>query len=81
MQTLKQSNDLIFKTYRGEEISQIIEPLAQLRMKVFYEYPYLYDGNLDSELRYLGRYLKIKDSFVLMVFDGNHNYECLYYEC
>jgi GNAT superfamily N-acetyltransferase len=61
--------NLNFEIYRGKEIDKIMDPLAQLRIGVFREYPYLYDGDLAEEQEYLSRYLDIKDSFVLMVFD------------
>ena len=46
-----------------------MDPLAQLRMGVFREYPYLYDANPAEEREYINRYLDIKDSFLLMIFN------------
>jgi hypothetical protein len=70
MQALTSPTPITFKAYRGIEIAQIMDPLAQLRMSVFREYPYLYDGNIVNEQKYLSRYVNIKDSFVLMVFEN-----------
>lgn len=70
MQALKSTQNITFKAYRGKEIAEIVDPLGQLRISVFREYPYLYDGNMADEQKYLGRYLNIKDSFVLMVFEN-----------
>lgn len=46
-----------------------MRPLAQLRMEVFREYPYLYEGDLEYEMAYLDRYFSSEKSFLLMVFD------------
>jgi GNAT superfamily N-acetyltransferase len=61
------NRDMIFDTYIGSEIAKIIEPLAHLRMLVFREYPYLYDGDFDFEKRYLQTYVKSRRSFVVLV--------------
>lgn len=44
------------KQISGKEIEQYIDDLAQLRIKVFYEWPYLYEGNLEYEKKYLSTY-------------------------
>lgn len=72
MQALRSTNNLTFKTYRSVEISEIIDALADLRMTVFREYPYLYDGNLTEEQKYLAHYVKAKDSFVLVIFENGN---------
>lgn len=66
MQALTSSTSITFKAYRGLEVTAIIEPLGHLRIDIFREYPYLYDGNMNYEQEYLYRYLQIKDSFVLI---------------
>ena len=71
MQALTSLNNIIFKAYRGTDVAKIIEPLGNLRIDVFREYPYLYDGNITEEQKYLSRYVNIKDSLVLMAFEGN----------
>lgn len=45
--------------------------LASLRMRVFREWPYLYDGDLEYERRYLQRYLLSERSLVLLAHDGD----------
>ncbi len=72
MQPQKITHTFDFKIYRGKEIAEIINQLAQLRIEVFKEYPYLYDGTIAYEEDYLSRYLNIKDSFVLMLFDNQN---------
>lgn len=61
---------LTLKAFRGEQAREYVRPLAQLRMEVFREYPYLYEGNYEYELKYLERYFRSPRSFMLMAFDG-----------
>lgn len=55
----------------GEQLSHYIPELAQLRITVFHDYPYLYDGDLDYEQRYLKTYTEAPDSVIVLAFDGN----------
>jgi GNAT superfamily N-acetyltransferase len=55
----------------GAEIETYKQALASLRIKVFREYPYLYDGTLDYEKEYLKTYIEAKDAFAVMVRDIN----------
>jgi len=41
---------------RGEAIAPILPALARLRIEIFREFPYLYDGDLAYETEYLARY-------------------------
>lgn len=56
--------NLTFETHIGKEARKILDDLAELRIEVFREYPYLYDGNIDYERKYLGRYFSSKNSFL-----------------
>lgn len=56
--------------YRGQEGRAISQDLANLRVRVFAEYPYLYEGTADYEESYLETYFRAKDSFVLALRDG-----------
>jgi GNAT superfamily N-acetyltransferase len=47
-----------------------IEAIARLRISVFREWPYLYDGDLAYERRYLGRYSESSDAVCIAAFDG-----------
>ena len=42
-----QISDIAFKEFYGKEILQIIEELALLRIEVFFDYPYLYEGTIE----------------------------------
>ncbi|MFI8736816.1 GNAT family N-acetyltransferase [Ectopseudomonas toyotomiensis] len=55
---------------RGAEIEPHIDDLARLRIEVFREFPYLYDGNLDYEAEYLATYVRSADSLCVLVLDA-----------
>jgi len=44
------------QSYIGAEVTPYIDDLARLRIEVFREFPYLYDGSLSYEQKYLARY-------------------------
>jgi GNAT superfamily N-acetyltransferase len=54
---------------RGADIAPHLDPIAQLRIVVFREWPYLYDGDLAYERRYLERYTRVDDSLIVLVRD------------
>lgn len=58
-------------TVRGKEIETYVPELAELRIKVFHDYPYLYEGNLDYEKKYLQTYIDCPESCLVVVQDGN----------
>ncbi len=55
----------------GKDIAPYINDLARLRMEVFREYPYLYDGSEDYERRYLETYSASPGAMAVLVFDGD----------
>ncbi len=55
----------------GAEIAAHLEALAALRIRVFREYPYLYDGSLDYERLYLAGYARSPDALVVLTLDGD----------
>ncbi len=54
----------------GNEVAQYIPVVAQLRIKVFAEWPYLYDGNLEYEKNYLQTYSSSAGSVVVICKDN-----------
>jgi GNAT superfamily N-acetyltransferase len=54
----------------GADITKVVEDLARLRIAVFREYPYLYDGTLDYERRYLAGYAQCPESVVVVARDA-----------
>lgn len=56
---------------QGEEIGQRFEQIAALRLRVFNEWPYLYEGTMDEERYFLGFYLKAPQALAITVVDGD----------
>lgn len=54
---------------QGPRIAPHIDDLARLRIEVFREFPYLYDGTFDYEAEYLGTYVRSEDSLCVLVRD------------
>ncbi len=48
-----------------------LDALAQLRIEVFRAFPYLYDGDLDYERRYLAAYAEGEGAVIIGAFDGD----------
>lgn len=55
----------------GEEARAFVNELAALRLKVFWDFPYLYEGTLEYEKNYLETYFKARHSFIFLVQDGD----------
>jgi len=55
---------------RGADIARHLDALAQLRITVFREFPYLYDGTAEYEAHYLQTYIASPDSLIVMLRDG-----------
>tara|TARA_R110002050_G_scaffold1244_1_gene8461 strand:+ start:731 stop:1318 length:588 start_codon:yes stop_codon:yes gene_type:complete len=62
---------LTLKRLSGEKLVRYIPELAQLRIQVFRDYPYLYDGDLAYEERYLQTYIQAPDSVIVLAFDDD----------
>jgi len=55
----------------GSEARKYVKELGLLRLKVFFDYPYLYEGSLDYEIQYLETYFKAKHSIVVLLKEDN----------
>lgn len=64
------TESLELRSLRGSEIEQCLDDLAELRMTVFRDWPYLYEGDLDYEKRYLAACVRSPRAFALVVRDG-----------
>ena len=62
---------LTTKLLTGREVEESLDALATLRIEIFREFPYLYDGNRESELRYLKGYAQAAEACVLTVTDAD----------
>jgi len=60
---------LTMRCYTGAAIAPLVDDLARLRITVFRDWPYLYDGDLDYERRYLAGYAR-GDAILVAAFDG-----------
>ncbi len=61
---------LRFERLGGPRFSEVFDELAALRIAVFREYPYLYEGTLAYEKTYLQTYADAGRSFFFAVYDG-----------
>lgn len=55
---------------RGADIAPRLDEVARLRIAVFREFPYLYDGDPGYEARYLQAYVGTPDSVCVLALDG-----------
>ncbi len=58
------------RTFTGPEVADHLADVARLRIEVFREYPYLYDGTANDEAEYLIGYTKSERTLVVLAFDG-----------
>lgn len=66
------SNPVEMRRFRGEQVRPWLDALAALRIAVFAEWPYLYDGDAAYEADYLATYARSADSvFVLALAGGD----------
>ncbi len=55
---------------KGSSLAAALPALAQLRITVFRDWPYLYDGTLDYEKDYLARFGNAKNAVIIAARDG-----------
>lgn len=60
---------LAFQTVTGVQFADWIEPVADLRIRVFREFPYLYDGEAGYERCYLQHYQQSAGSVLVLALD------------
>lgn len=62
---------LTYITKQGNAIESVFDDLAKLRIAVFRDFPYLYEGSLDYEKEYLKIYSNSERSFLFAIYDGD----------
>lgn len=62
--------DLRLATIAGDGLRPHLADVARLRIAVFREWPYLYEGDAAYEERYLARYAAAPGAAVVLAFDG-----------
>ena len=60
----------------GEAVRPHLQALARLRIAVFRDYPYLYDGDMAYEQRYLEAYARSRRSVFVLALDGDDVVGC-----
>ncbi|MFZ4634390.1 MAG: GNAT family N-acetyltransferase [Saprospiraceae bacterium] len=55
----------------GQDITDLFDELAALRIAVFRDFPYLYEGSLAYERAYLGTYARSDRSMLFAVYDAD----------
>lgn len=61
---------LTIERLSGDALQDYLSELARLRITVFRDFPYLYDGDRDYEQRYLQTYIQAQDSVIVLARDG-----------
>ncbi len=64
-------NEFRYERLSGKQIAPHLDDLAQLRIEVFREFPYLYDGDEAYERHYLQTYVDSTRSICSLVYDGD----------
>ncbi len=59
------------QTCRGTEVAPHLDAVAALRIAVFRDWPYLYDGDRAYEAHYLATYARSPRSLFVLAFDGD----------
>ncbi|RDI98254.1 N-acetyltransferase [Dyella solisilvae] len=68
--------DVRIMTSVGDAVRPHLDALARLRISVFRDYPYLYDGDMAYERRYLEAYARSKRSVFVLALDGDKVVGC-----
>jgi GNAT superfamily N-acetyltransferase len=58
------------KVLQGNEIKDYVDELGRFRMEIFKEFPYLYEGSLEYERKYLSRYAGSSESVLILMKDA-----------
>lgn len=56
---------------RSREILPWIDAIGSLRLRVFHEYPYLYEGTAEEEKHYLSTYAGASTSLIVLAMDNS----------
>ncbi len=64
------NSNIKIETFIGENVEPYIPEIAKLRIEVFRDWPYLYDGDLENEKKYLKKFSNCSESVFVVAFDG-----------
>ncbi len=62
---------LALETLTGEQVHPYATELASLRIRIFREFPYLYEGTMDYEKKYINTYIQCPEALVVIARDGD----------
>jgi GNAT superfamily N-acetyltransferase len=68
---MKATGQLRLHVVRGADMAPWLQDVARLRIRVFRDYPYLYEGDEQYETRYLSTYTRTPDSVLVLAMDGD----------
>lgn len=63
-------SELDIKILHGNEAKPFLNDIAQMRIEMFREFPYLYDGSIEYERNYLEGYFSSPSSTIILGFSG-----------
>lgn len=55
----------------GDALRAVLPQLALLRIEIFRDWPYLYDGTLEYERSYVSKFIEAPDHLAVCAFDGD----------
>lgn len=64
------SAPLSVRRFSGAALNDYLDDVARLRIEVFRDFPYLYDGTMDYERKYLQTYVRCPQAVVVVAFAG-----------
>jgi GNAT superfamily N-acetyltransferase len=64
------ASSLTVASLTGADLAEALDDLARLRIRVFRDFPYLYDGTPDYEAEYLSVFANGKDGLIVAARDG-----------
>lgn len=67
-----EKNNIEIKILTHTDILPVLQDLARLRIIVFRDWPYLYDGTLEYEEKYLKTFAAAKGAVVIAAYDGKN---------
>jgi GNAT superfamily N-acetyltransferase len=65
------SKNIRIERKSGNDLLPYISDLARLRIEVFRDFPYLYDGDFEYEKKYLQTYIDCPQSVIVLAFDSD----------
>lgn len=63
-------SNLTIKRVSGKALADYLSDVARLRITVFRDFPYIYDGSAEYEEKYLQTYLNCEQSVVVLAIDN-----------